>query len=144
MLLMPGVEDLLMKAISCKVISCSTHKAAAFLSLVVVHCLNHSKAQPLDDIWLKCLRVWQFRVRQEKFSSPSIATHPVGAWYLLYLSQKASEDPNPLLCGCEGCCASIFLASVYSVLKLVPACSLSGNSAITNPRASCRLGVSPW
>ena len=56
-----------MRAISCKVISCSTHKATALPPLVVVHHLGHSEAQPLNDIWFGCLRVGWFRIGWEKF-----------------------------------------------------------------------------
>ena len=91
MLLMPGAEGLLIRAISCKVISCSTHKAVAFLPLVVVHCLSHSKAQPPDDIWLRASESGDSGSGGSNSSSSSIATHPTGAGYLLTYPYKCQK-----------------------------------------------------
>ena len=70
MLLVPNAEGLSMRAISCKVISSSAHKAVMFLSLVMIHHLSHSKAEPFDEVWLRSFRVWWFRVRWEQFLFP--------------------------------------------------------------------------
>ena len=132
---MPNVESLLVRTILCKVVGCSTHKTAMFFMLVVIHGLCHSQTQALNDIQLRHPRVQRLRSGGSSSSSASIATYPVGVGYLLYLSRQASEDPCPL-CMREGWCASIFLASMYNVSKLAPACSLSGSSAIVNSKAS--------
>ena len=66
MLLMPNAESLPVWAILCEVVSCSTHKAAMFFTLVVIHGLCHSQTQALDDIWLGCPRIHRFRVRWEQ------------------------------------------------------------------------------
>ena len=87
MLLMPGVEGLSMRVISCKVISCSTHEAVMFLPLVVVYCLSHSKAQPLNDIWLGHLKNLEIQ-GQVGAILPLLTLQPtpMGAEYLLRLS----------------------------------------------------------
>ena len=99
-----------------KVISHFTHKAMA-----MVHSLSHSKAQPLNDLWLMHLRVQQLRVLQEQLLLSQHCNPSCGGRVSLYLSLHASEDSNLPLWGHEGCHTSIFLASVYRVSKLAPA-----------------------
>ena len=141
--LMPSAESFLVWAILCEVVSCSRHKTAMFFMLVVIHGLCYSQTQALNDIQLRHPGVQRLRVRQEQFLLSEHCHLPHSSGVPPVLVSISIRRPLPL-CTHEGWRTSIFLARVYNISKLAPACSLSGSFAIVNSKASNRLGARPW
>ena len=140
---MPYMESLSVWAIPCKVVSCSTHKAVTFFMLVVVHCLCHSYTQALNDIWLRHPRIQRFRVRQEQLFLSKCCNPSCGSGVSPVLVSIGIRRPLLLsACICGLTCLHLLSQSVQCV-KTGTGLSLSGSSAITNSRASHKLGTRP-